>query len=214
MKIIAHRGASMEAPENTLLAFQRAIQLGADFAECDIRLTKDKVPIVIHDEKIDQALICELTFDEIEILTLEELLNLNFGKTGLMIEIKEVNSLLDINIICDVIKKCNSPPRFYIGSLEVDIVAYLQKLNRDLPLIGIAEFESQIEAFLLLQPEIMALHYPLLSPERITELHAKNVEVWGWTVDDPGFHIEGLDGVITNNVARFLQTRSLESGGR
>lgn len=210
MKIIAHRGASLEAPENTLLAFQRAIQLGADFVECDIRLTKDKVPIVIHDEKIDQALVCELTFEEVEILSFEELLNLNFGKTGLMIEIKKVAPLSDVKHICEKIKKCNAPPHFYIGSLEVDIVAYLQKLNRDLPLIGIAESEKQIDAFLQLQPAVMALHHPLLSPERIAELHTKNVEVWGWTIDNPGFHVEGLDGIITNNVARFLQTRSPE----
>ena len=65
MKVIAHKGASMEAPENTLHAFQKAIHLGADFIECDIRLTKDKVPIVIHDATIEQKPIRELTLAEV-----------------------------------------------------------------------------------------------------------------------------------------------------
>ncbi len=47
--IIAHRGASAEAPENTLAAFQRAIDAGADGVEFDVQLAKDGVPVVIHD---------------------------------------------------------------------------------------------------------------------------------------------------------------------
>ncbi len=47
--IIAHRGASAVAPENTLAAFKRAIELGADGIELDVRLAKNGVPVVIHD---------------------------------------------------------------------------------------------------------------------------------------------------------------------
>ncbi|HEX6125738.1 MAG TPA: glycerophosphodiester phosphodiesterase family protein [Pyrinomonadaceae bacterium] len=47
--IIAHRGASALAPENTLAAFKRAIEVGADGVEFDVRLSKDGVPVVIHD---------------------------------------------------------------------------------------------------------------------------------------------------------------------
>jgi glycerophosphoryl diester phosphodiesterase len=50
--IIAHRGASAVAPENTLAAFQRAIDDGADGLEFDVRITKDGVPIVFHDSTI------------------------------------------------------------------------------------------------------------------------------------------------------------------
>ena len=48
VEIVAHRGASNEDPENTLAAFNRAIELGADAIECDVRLTSDQVPIVYH----------------------------------------------------------------------------------------------------------------------------------------------------------------------
>ena len=48
--IIAHRGASALAPENTLAAFQKAIDDGAEGIEFDVRLAKDGVPVVFHDD--------------------------------------------------------------------------------------------------------------------------------------------------------------------
>ena len=53
--VIAHRGASAEAPENTLLAFEAAVQRGADAFELDVRLTADGAPVVIHDETLDRT---------------------------------------------------------------------------------------------------------------------------------------------------------------
>jgi glycerophosphoryl diester phosphodiesterase len=47
--IIAHRGASAHAPENTLASFRKAIEAGSDGVEFDVRLSKDRVPVVIHD---------------------------------------------------------------------------------------------------------------------------------------------------------------------
>lgn len=51
----AHRGASGYAPENTLAAFEKAVELGADGIELDVQLTKDGEIVVIHDEKIDRT---------------------------------------------------------------------------------------------------------------------------------------------------------------
>lgn len=55
MKIYAHRGASAEFPENTIAAFQRAIDLRADGIELDVHLSSDRVPVVIHDETVDRT---------------------------------------------------------------------------------------------------------------------------------------------------------------
>jgi glycerophosphoryl diester phosphodiesterase len=52
--IIAHRGASALAPENTLAAFRKAIEDGADGIEFDVRFAKDRVPVVIHDAKLER----------------------------------------------------------------------------------------------------------------------------------------------------------------
>jgi len=53
--VVAHRGASAYAPENTLAAFRLAIQQGAPVVECDVHLTLDGVPVVIHDDCVDRT---------------------------------------------------------------------------------------------------------------------------------------------------------------
>lgn len=53
--ILAHRGARTQAPENTLAAFHKAFELGADGIECDVFLSQDGVPVVIHDDTLDRT---------------------------------------------------------------------------------------------------------------------------------------------------------------
>lgn len=79
--ILAHRGASAYAPENTMEAFLLAQKMGADGFELDVHLSSDGELIVIHDEKADRTtdgtgLICELSFSQIKKL------NASYGKTG------------------------------------------------------------------------------------------------------------------------------------
>ena len=76
-KIFAHRGASGYAPENTLEAFKLAIIQGADGIELDVQLTKDGVPVVIHDETIDRVtaktgFVKDYTLNELKELTVLE----------------------------------------------------------------------------------------------------------------------------------------------
>lgn len=54
-RIWAHRGASAQAPENTMEAFQKAMDLGAEGIELDVQLSKDQKVVVIHDERIDRT---------------------------------------------------------------------------------------------------------------------------------------------------------------
>jgi glycerophosphoryl diester phosphodiesterase len=106
---IAHRGASALAPENTLAAFKEAIRLGADLIECDVHLSADDVPVIIHDDTVERttngrgavaALACSRLrrldagawfsprFRGERIPTLEEALECARGRCGLNIEIK------------------------------------------------------------------------------------------------------------------------------
>jgi glycerophosphoryl diester phosphodiesterase len=71
VQVIAHRGFSSRYPENTMLAFERALDLGADGAEFDVQLTKDGIPVVFHDESLqritdDPRLIKDLTLEELK----------------------------------------------------------------------------------------------------------------------------------------------------
>jgi len=108
-EIVAHRGVPTEAPENTIPSFERAIDLGADAVELDVRLTRDRVPVVYHYLYLDEATplsgpIFDFTYDQlrdVEVLssggnnikgyrisTLREILETLGGRIDLEIEIK------------------------------------------------------------------------------------------------------------------------------
>jgi glycerophosphoryl diester phosphodiesterase len=76
MVILGHRGASAVAPENTLVAFRRALELGADGFEFDVTLTRDRVPIIIHDDTLDRTTTGK---GNVKDFTLEELERLDAG---------------------------------------------------------------------------------------------------------------------------------------
>lgn len=71
MYIMAHRGASGYAPENTMAAFRKGIESGADCLELDVRFTKDRVPVICHDAHIGRVsnggkqFVSDLTYDEL-----------------------------------------------------------------------------------------------------------------------------------------------------
>jgi glycerophosphoryl diester phosphodiesterase len=106
--VVAHRGASVTYPENTLASFRGAVDAGADFVELDVRLTADKVAIILHDLDVSlttdgSGLVHTMTLDEVkrldasggrgpaaEIPTLKEVLEALDGAVGVDIEIKNL----------------------------------------------------------------------------------------------------------------------------
>ena len=98
MKIYAHRGFSGKFPEGSKTAYLEAVKAGADGFECDIRITKDGIPVCFHDRTTKRitgrsGLVSRLTLSQIrerfEIITLEELLKLSLDKKcDLIIETK------------------------------------------------------------------------------------------------------------------------------
>lgn len=107
---IAHRGASGHAPENTMAAFDKAVEMKADYIELDVQMSKDGHLVVIHDTTVDRTTngtgrVKDLTLQELKQLdagswfapeyagekipTLEEVLDRYRGKIGILIEIKE-----------------------------------------------------------------------------------------------------------------------------
>ena len=71
MEVVGHRGASADAPEHTLAAYQQAVLIGADAVECDVRMTRDGVLVCVHDRRIDQTstgrgVVSALTLAELE----------------------------------------------------------------------------------------------------------------------------------------------------
>jgi glycerophosphoryl diester phosphodiesterase len=106
--IIAHRGASAHERENTLRSFERAIEMGADMIEFDVRKTADRVLIAHHNEEIQGKSIGTLTYQAVErfagrrgfhVPTLEEVLVLTRGKIRLNAELKEEGYEKDVVLI-------------------------------------------------------------------------------------------------------------------
>jgi len=108
--VMAHRGASGYAPENTLAAFRLALRQGADLLETDLRFTKDGQLVCIHDPTVDRTTdghgaVSDMTLAEIKLLrvrsefgdqysdecvpTLQELLDITPGDVGLGLELKD-----------------------------------------------------------------------------------------------------------------------------
>ncbi|MEM3426627.1 MAG: glycerophosphodiester phosphodiesterase family protein, partial [Thermoproteota archaeon] len=97
---IGHRGARFYEPENTLRSFRKALELGVDAVELDVRRTRDGELVVIHDAEVDRTtngkgLVRELTLEEIrrldagkgeKIPTLEEALDFLDGRVKILIE--------------------------------------------------------------------------------------------------------------------------------
>lgn len=107
--VIAHRGASYYRPENTFSAFNEAVRMGADMIELDVLLTKDQVPVVIHDENLSRLtgskeLVSNLTLSQLQqtevgswfdkkyegekVPSLKEVLEWAKGRISLNVEVK------------------------------------------------------------------------------------------------------------------------------
>ncbi len=126
--VIAHRGASGLFPENTLLAFQKAIELGADALEFDVRVTEDGIPVVIHDSTVDRTTdgvgaVSELTLAAIsefnagegeKVSTLEVVLEAT-EETPLIVEIKDRQSG---RLVVETIRADRADRRVLVGSFE------------------------------------------------------------------------------------------------
>ena len=91
--VFAHRGASGYAPENTLVSFEKALEMGADGYELDVQLTKDGEIVVVHDEWLER-----LTDGKgfVKDYTLEELRKLNFNKTFPQYGVQRIPTLKEV----------------------------------------------------------------------------------------------------------------------
>ncbi|WHY16802.1 glycerophosphodiester phosphodiesterase [Paenibacillus sp. G2S3] len=171
---IAHRGASGYAPENTIPAFELAINMKTDYIELDIQLTKDRVPVVIHDETINRTTngmgyVKNFTLEELSKLdagtwfneqypmfardqyaglripTLEEVFE-RFGKdVDYMIEIKDPALNPNIEtILNEQIEKYNLSDHVSIHSFSESSLRKLHSINPEIPLYQIVWYNIPV----------------------------------------------------------------------
>jgi glycerophosphoryl diester phosphodiesterase len=150
---IAHRGASLEAPENTLRAFQRALELGVDGIELDVQVTRDGIPVVFHDFTLTRLTgtrgrLADRTWAELRSLrvrgepipTLADALSLTRKRCLLQIEIKKGAPVAPI---LATIRRTASTKHVILVSFEPDILRQAAALAPNLPRMLIADKPSR-----------------------------------------------------------------------
>lgn len=140
--VLGHRGYRVKYPENTLLSFKKAIEVGADGIELDVWLTKDGEAVVIHDESIDRTSnmsgrIKEMTLKELKkadfgmgerIPTLQEVFDVLPEETFINVELKDKDAAgKAASIILD-----NNPKRVMVSSFNIEDLKEYRKFDRDL----------------------------------------------------------------------------------
>jgi glycerophosphoryl diester phosphodiesterase len=205
MKIFAHRGFSYKYPEATRASYQGAIEVGADGFECDVRLTKDGVPICFHDRDTKRVAgvkkrIAALTLAQlrefVEVLTLEELLQL--AKTNskkVLVETKHP-VLSGGRIEKSVIELSRS---YELTAMSFSLLAVL-RLKRDLD--DVVYVIAHRWRLLYLPTNKVAINLELFERSRWTRKRLKGREVLIWTVNEeryiPKLKEWGVSAVITD----------------
>ncbi|HEX6732146.1 MAG TPA: glycerophosphodiester phosphodiesterase family protein [Pyrinomonadaceae bacterium] len=188
--IIGHRGASAVAPENTMGAFRKAIEVGADGIEFDVRLSRDGVPIVIHDETLHRT---GLRSDYVSCLSAEELQQVNVGKwfghrrnsadDYVNETVPTLRKLLDYSSSVDAVLylelKCRREETTQIASITCDLLVNYQLAERviiecfDLPVIQeVKRIAPHLKTAALFQPRISRPHLWSSSKSIIEEARA------------------------------------------
>lgn len=180
LSIFAHRGAESLAPENTMAAFKAALDNGAKAIELDVQLSKDQVPIVIHDYKLNRY---NHAYDEaVNQYTLNELKDIDVGsyfsddfKDERIPTLEEVLKLIPETILVNI--EIKNTPKRHIGieSKIVDLITIYRSLDNvivssfdHLALKTIAGIEPRLKLGFL-------IHYPMINAAKYVHNTGLNV---------------------------------------
>ncbi|MBN2220748.1 MAG: hypothetical protein JW708_00995 [Vallitaleaceae bacterium] len=221
MKLFAHRGASREYPENTLLAFREAMKAGAKFFELDIHLTKDEVFVVCHDDKINRVSngdveITRNHYDDLkkydfgrgeQLPTLEQVLDLFEAHMTVNVEIKNIGEITRVHSLREILKRYNHLS-FIISSFDHGYVYAMEEIDvKNQFKYGLLFEKGQIEREINLfgiMSHIDYLHLPYIdvNQEILRRVNNLGMQVNVYTVDDlkilKKLQNLGVFGVFTN----------------
>ena len=229
---VAHRGASGEAPENTMASFQRAIAQGADVIETDARLSKDKEIVLIHDETVERTTdgrgkVSQLTLNEIKSLdagswfgkgfsgekipTLSEALEVIRGRTKLNIELKGKDLLL-MPKVTNLLKEEGFTKEAILSSFNYSFIEAAKKLEPRITtgLLFATPAQSGKSFPYWKWADLILPRYNLVSEDLVKRAHSKSLKVIAWTVDEPE-EIKrlidlGVDGIASNYPALLAKS--------
>jgi glycerophosphoryl diester phosphodiesterase len=217
IRVIAHRGASSREPENSLAAFRRAIELGADGVELDVHSTADGALVVYHDFNVPglgpislvsaRAVRAHRLPNGEPVPLLEEALAA-IGGHDVWVEIKSLAPGLDGALLA-ALRSGPAPERYAVHGFDHRVVARLGAADRALRTGVLASSYPLDPVAPVLAAGAAALwqEHHLIDRELIERLHANECAVIAWTVDAPDdvarLAALGVDGLCGNDPERI-----------
>lgn len=233
--VVAHRGASVEQPENTIEAFEAAIDLGADAVEFDVRMTADDHAVVMHDPDVARTtdgsgLVAEMTLEEIRTLgvpTVEETLRCLSGRVAADIEIKNLPGEPDfrpdrepaVEATLAALDVVAFSGQVIVSSFNPASIAHTRALRPEVPTGLLTEYEVDAEEALMRatsqgHPWVLPFVLKVLeaSDGFVDQVHAGGALLGVWIADDPDtarrlFEL-GADAVATNDPRAIVPIRN------
>ena len=227
--LIAHRGASDLAPENTLKAFDLAIELGANFIEFDVRRTVDNEIVIMHDPGVFRTthrlgFVKRLTLKKIKSLnagngesipTLKELLQATKGKIGYMCELK-VKGISEK--VVKILSENNALDSSILISFKHKELLKCQIEHPELKLGAIIPsgfgwitnwfFRKKLLTYLS-EKNFFSINpfFPLVDKRFVDRAHDYDLKVFPWTINSKSkmkkLSKMGVDGILTNHISKL-----------
>ena len=226
LEITAHRGASKDFPENTMASFIGAKSYGADWIELDVRQTKDKKIVILHDSNLERVTgvfkeVGEALYDEIypldagfykgdkfkneKVPLLEDAIR--FAKDNnikLNIEVKPVGYEVDFEKdIINLINKYDFKQNCAIASQSYEVIKNVKMIDPSIKTIFVmGEYHGNVLDFIY--ADVYSIDYNYLNEDIINNIHNGGKEVYAWTINKKEIMDEllelGVDNIITDNI--------------
>ena len=213
--IIGHRGASAVAPENTMAAFREAIAVGADGIEFDVRLTRDSVPVVIHDSTLRRTggvnqRVADLSWQELTKVDVGSWFRPGSFAAETVPSLRELFDLFQSNNASLYLEmKCDSPAeykplaeacsrlideysfkeRVVVECFELPALKVLKEIDSEIKTAALFDRVFTDQSVITRATEIgamaVALHHRLARKTLVEKSKQAGLHVAVWTVDDP-----------------------------
>jgi glycerophosphoryl diester phosphodiesterase len=221
MLIVAHRGYSAAYPENSALAFERAIEVGADFIETDVRVARDGALVCSHDPDLrrvagDPRPIDQLARTDIEAIelargqrvpTLEQVLVLAQGRTQVMLDVKVTTAAM-AEAITDCLARTAMTEHVVYGARTVEHLRCIADRCPGVAILGMPKAPEFAPAFLAHAVRAIRFWEDEVTPERIALVHAAGREVWVTAGLRPR---QEAPGYVTPARAEMLSRRGVDA---
>ena len=206
--LLAHRGAAKAVPENTLAAFDLAMEQGCDGFEFDVRLSGCGRAVVCHDAKVDGIAVSQASCSQLPPLPrLEEVVR-RYGSRGFLdIELKTQGA----ETLALAALREHPPQRDYVvSSFLPEVVLELKARRAAVPVGIICRKASQLMGWRKLPVDYIIAHKSLVTRRLVQLVHGVGRKIFAWTVNDKTSMLRlagwGVDAIISDNTPLLLRT--------